>query len=440
MASTTITKANYTFNRRKFTISFWIKRTGLGADGIINIYLNSNNYSVLEFNSSDQLIFKNRGNSTTNAEVVTDAKFRDTNGWYHIVLRVDTFDATSSNRVRLYVNGVQQTNLGTNTQPSQDGYMEIGQSTTHTIGAGVSGGYWDGCISHFHITDGYSYAPTEFGETDSTTGEWKIKTSPSVTYGSGGTFILKDGNSVTDQSGNSNNWTVATGTLTKTEDCPSNVFCTMNPLDNYYAGSTFSNGNTTVATATSPYTYNTATMGMSSGKYYWELKWLSVGSGNSAAGIISTVSTGTNDEAPTSTDAAVYKDDGVTRENGSNGTSIGAVSANDIVSFAYDADNNFLYFAKNGVWQNSGDPTSGANGTGGYDPGNTPANTTTGNYFPFFSDHNSGGGYSASFNFGNGYFGTTAVSSAGTNASGNGIFEYNVPTGYTALSTKGLNT
>ena len=43
------------------------------------------------------------------------------------------------------------------------------------------------------------------------------------------------------------------------------------------------------------------------------------------------------------------------------------------------------------------------------------------------------------FNFGNGYFGTTAVSSAGTNASGNGIFEYDVPTGYTALSTKGLN-
>ena len=42
-------------------------------------------------------------------------------------------------------------------------------------------------------------------------------------------------------------------------------------------------------------------------------------------------------------------------------------------------------------------------------------------------------------NFGNGYFGTTAVSSAGTNASGNGIFEYDVPAGYTALSTKGLN-
>ena len=85
-------------------------------------------------------------------------------------------------------------------------------------------------MSHFHLCDGQSYAPTEFGETDSTTGEWKIKTSPSVTYGNNGFFVLKDGNSGTDQSPNTNNFTVTGGTLTKTEDCPSNVFATMNPL------------------------------------------------------------------------------------------------------------------------------------------------------------------------------------------------------------------
>ena len=38
-------------------------------------------------------------------------------------------------------------------------------------------------------------------------------------------------------------------------------------------------------------------------------------------------------------------------------------------------------------------------------------------------------------NFGNGYIEQTAVSSAGTNASNNGIFEYDVPSGFTALST-----
>ena len=72
---------------------------------------------------------------------------------------------------------------------------------------------------------------SEFGSTDSTTGEWKINTSPSVTYGTNGFFILKDGNSVTDQSGQGNNFTVGSGTLTKTEDCPSNVFATLNPFN-----------------------------------------------------------------------------------------------------------------------------------------------------------------------------------------------------------------
>ena len=78
--------------------------------------------------------------------------------------------------------------------------------------------------------DGYKYDASDFGSTDSTTGEWKINTSPSVSYGTMVSWILKDGNSVTDQSGNSNNFTVGGGTLTKTEDCPSNVFATINAL------------------------------------------------------------------------------------------------------------------------------------------------------------------------------------------------------------------
>ena len=91
-------------------------------------------------------------------------------------------------------------------------------------------------------------------------------------------------------------------------------------------------------------------------------------------------------------------------------------------------DNKYVYFAKNGVWQNSGNPTSGATGTGGL-------SLSADLYYFVTASYNS----SSSANFGNGYFGTTAVASAGTNASGIGIFEYDVPTGYTALSTKGLN-
>ena len=101
---------------------------------------------------------------------------------------------------------------------------------------------------------------------------------------------------------------------------------------------------------------------------------------------------------------------------------------------AIDIDNNKLYFGKNGTWEESGDPTSGATGTGAT---STLASNTT--YLVGCANYGYTTANSWEFNFGNGYFGTTAVSSAGSNASGLGIFEYDVPTGYTALCTKGLN-
>ena len=94
--------------------------------------------------------------------------------------------------------------------------------------------YFDGSMSHFHLIDGTAYDASAFGETDATTGEWKGKTSPSVTYGTNGFFILKDGNGITDQSGEGNNFTLGGGTLTDLKDNPDNVFATLNPLDRFY--------------------------------------------------------------------------------------------------------------------------------------------------------------------------------------------------------------
>ena len=101
---------------------------------------------------------------------------------------------------------------------------------------------------------------------------------------------------------------------------------------------------------------------------------------------------------------------------------------------ALDLTNNKIYFGKNGTWLNSGDPTSGASGTGGY---SVTANKT---YFTITSDNTSGSDQQTyQFNFGNGYFGTTAVSSAQNPSDGIGVFEYSVPSGYKALCTKSLN-
>jgi len=308
-------------------------------------------------------------------------------------------------------------------------------------------------MSHVHFIDGTAYPASTFGSTDSTTGEWKINTSPSVTYGTNGFFILKDGNSVTDQSGQSNNLTVDNGTLTKTEDCPDNVFATWNANLRPNSTASFAYGNTKQTTNSSHQADVTAsgftTLGMTKGKFYAEFKvdavnWTMLG-----------VSCDINSNQQGSTNSMynfIYNNKGFAyysvngncyHTNSSTSVSYGnSYTTNDIIGIALDLDNYKLYFSKNGVWQNSGDPTSGSTGTGSTQSAGTitlPTFTGDNEYFFCHADFDQSAQSQVSANFGNGYFGTTAVSSAGTNASGNGIFEYDVPSGYTALSTKGLN-
>jgi hypothetical protein len=104
------------------------------------------------------------------------------------------------------------------------------------------------------------------------------------------------------------------------------------------------------------------------------------------------------------------------------------LSNGDIIMIAMDLDNSKVFFGKNGTWLDSGDPANGTN----------PAFSNVSSDDPIgfaVSCENANG----SFNFGNGYFGTTAVSSATSDESGLGIFEYTVPSGYYALCTKNIN-
>ena len=432
-----------TGNRATWTFSAWIKRSRSLSSANEHIFSSNTDrtgggqYSSIYF-GNDCLSYYDYYSSAVQKHLYTNRKFRDVNAWYHIVVRHDTTQATASDRIRFYVNGVQETSFSSSSYPSQND----NSSFVNWSGADNFLGDQDenqndpflGSISHVHLADGQSYAPTVFGETDAN-GVWKIKTSPSVTYGNNGFFILKDGNSVTDQSGNSNNFTVGGGTLTNTEDSPSNVFATMNPLTSYYAGAwTFSNGNNTVNMGTTSERYVVGTMGFSSGKWYWENKYISQsGETFSRVGIESNI----NDTAPDkSTSGYGYRGQPAQKVNNNTYTAWGSTyTTGDIIGVAVDMDNNYIYFSKNGVWQESGDPTSGATGTGS---AFTIIDPPSGFYFPKIGKEDADTGV-WSFNFGNGYFGTTAVSSAGTNASGIGIFEYDVPTGYTALSTKGLN-
>jgi hypothetical protein len=443
MASTYLTRTpSSASNRKTWTFSAWVKRSNPSGVNVIFQQGIAGNYFKINFQGG---VLRWRGvtSGSNQAYLTTNRVFRDTSAWYHIVARFDSTNATAGDRMRLYINGVEETSFSTDVNPplNYEGYV----NTTDAIDIGrdntANDSFFEGSMSHVHFIDGTAYDASAFGETDATTGEWVGKTSPSVTYGTNGFFILKDGNGITDQSGEGNDFTLGGGTLTDLKDNPDNVFATWNALDNYYPAMTLSYGNTRALTISGKYTYIPSTLGMTSGKYYAEIKCTAQSGSQEEflVGIISTSTTATTHEVGHYGNNYGYRGlNGNYRSSDVDGSYGSTYTTGDIIGIAVDLDNNKLYFSKNGTWQNSGDPTSGATGTGAISI-TDPTSTLLGGYFfavCYFSSTNTGT-YDA--NFGNGYFGTTAVSSAGTNASDNGIFEYDVPTGYTALSTKGLN-
>jgi len=437
MASTFLSRSiSSTGNQQKMTFSAWIKRSGSGTHGLFVTGTGSARSMIL-IESDGKLQFS-RYNGGYIWHLATNRKLRDTNGWYHIVCALDTTQSTDSNRAKIYINGVQETSLATSSYPSLN-YMDNFNLTGETqyVGQDSDGNFdFDGIMSHVHYIDGTAYDASTFGSTDATTGEWKINTSPTLTMGTNGFTILKDGNTITDQSSNSNNFTLGAGTLTNSEDCPSNVFATLNPLATF-ANITLTNGNNTYTLNAGTWESTPSTLAVpSSGKYYTEFKWNA--SSTSAQYMMVGVEepknfTAWSTQYPGYTSTGYgYGWDGDKRNNASNSSYGAAWGATSIIGVAIDMDNKKLYFHKDGVYQNSGVPTSGSTGTG--------ALSLTGDeYYLVVSGYKNSENPSIHANFGNGYFGTTAVSSAGTNASGIGIFEYDVPTGYTALSTKGLN-
>ena len=440
MANTRITRSiSSGSTTNKFTLSFWIKKSTISGSSDMWLFEKYNNGSArtwIRFNTDtgSPRLEVSEYTGTYVFRKILNRVFRDVGAYYHIHIEFNSTLGTEADRLKIYINGVQETSFATTNHPALNSTSIIANAGNQHFGYSENGNgnYFSGIMSHINFTDGYAYAPTSFGEYDAN-GVWKIKTSPSVTYGTNGFFILKDGNSVTDQSGNSNNFTVGGGTLTNTEDCPSNVFATLNPLVNN-AGEMMrlTNGNTSCqsnATEGNSWKLAVSTLGMTSGKYYWEIKFDNVHNcyNNGVMGSNVLTLNAQNPMNQTGYTGFYNQDGGEFRKDNTDTTvDYGLYNTGDIMGIACDMDNYTITFYKNGVSHVSSQSIS-----------------TTGRDVVFpcsvFYNTNNTGIPQASYNFGNGYFGTTAVSSAGTNASGNGIFEYDVPTGYTALSTKGLN-
>jgi len=440
MASTYLTRTLGS-SSNSGTISMWVKRGKLGAAQYLYANLVSGtNYGIIFFDSNDRIEFMTVTSGSHTQIWLTTRKFIDTNAWYHFVFSTDTDNSTATNRLRLYVNGVEETAFDTDATGSQGDTNYLFQASAtndHVIsGSASQSDLFDGSMAHVHIVPGSQLAPTIFGETDSTSGVWKPKVSPSVTYTAQGSFLKFENSAAmgTDSSGNSNTWTVG-GTLTQNVDTPDNNFATLNPLHkgNTLTGFTFANGNNTITFGSTSYPYTFSTQALSTGKWYAEFK-VTANPNDVTIGI-------SNGEKSTylshsQYDYAYVGSNGNVQSNQSGSSYGSALSTNDILGVAMDLDNNKLYFSKNGTFQNSGVPTSGSTGTGAYSI-TAPSSTTNGVYHFAVGDFNSAAS-SVQCNFGNGYFGTTAVASANADANGHGKMEYAVPSGYYTLNTKNI--
>ena len=419
-----------------YTLSFWLKR-GLFAARTVLSYATPQSQIQFESDVWNAHGFKDGG--TTWYETKTTAKYSDPSAWYHFVTAVDTTQGTEANRVKVYVNGVQITSFADVGYPTEDQNTLFFTDIVHAIGRYEYGdsSYFDGYLAEFIGIDGTQYAASDFGEFDSDSPTiWKPKDISGLTFGNAG-FYLSYSDSAdlgADSSGNSNDFTV--NNLDATDqaiDTPTNNFAVMNPLDNFYAAATITEGNCKISS--DRYGFNTSTFALTKGKWYAEFKIVSFT--GASVGITSVPADATNDEfggnGGTGPGFALYHEGGVYGNVGVLVASGGydSFSNNDIIGCALDLTNNRLYFANNGTWQGSSDPTDGTNALSI----TAPASTRDGHYF-FAIASETGNTAVWEVNFG----GCPAftVSSGNADADGYGNFEYAPPSGYYALCTKNL--
>jgi hypothetical protein len=372
-------------NRTTFTLSVWVK---FGIVGTTNRVLMSsvldgdNRYQIqISDSTADQLTFQARLSSTEYKYWTSSAVFRDPSAWYHIVFAVDTTQATGSDRIKVYVNGVQQS--GSNpTTITQNTPTFFNAALQQNIGNVVSAAYFDGYMSEVNFVDGLALTPSAFGGTDKD-GNWS-PIAYTGAYGQNGFYLNFSNNASavtmgSDSSGNGNNWTLNgfnVSTANTTYDIMFDVpedqagannrgnYCTLNPLNNANNG-TLGDGNLSIDSNSGSASAQTTagTMSMKSGKYYFE--YTRVQSSNGMYfGIIRDDKFISGGNVGLSAGELGYfvEGSGTLYVDGSTTSSwITAFVQGNTGMVAYDADTGKVWFGRNGTWGGSGDPAAGTN-------------------------------------------------------------------------------
>ena len=432
----------------KSTFSAWVKVEGLGNEhNIMSHFEDTNNvYSIA---TSGAGVYINDYNDGYTCQVQTNRIMRDPSAWFHLCVIIDRSQATAGNRNLIFINGVQQTSLSSSTNYGQQTSgshqdaisMNDGDCTLYIGQLGNGNQYMGGYLAEVVYLDGTAAAVTNFGEFDSDSGIWipKDVSGLSSSKGTNGFYLnFEDSSNLGNDAFGGTDFSEANiAAANQTTDTCNNNFCVMNPLDNFYAGGTLAEGNLQVTTRNTGYSYNTATIGVATGKWYWEVKWSAQNTGNTNQVVIGIakrpVQSATVWLGSVAWTYSYQGSDGKIKLSDSDVITYDTYSVGDIIGVALDMDNNRLYFSKNGTFQNSSNPADGTNPISITAPDSAIGDS--GFYFPAFGDGNNNLVETGQFNFGNPIH---SISSGNADADGHGNFEYAVPSGYFSLCSKNL--
>ena len=419
-------------DRREYTLSFWVKRANIGiADcALFGVQTDGSNRVYIRWEADDtfKVYFAIGGSAYDNG---TTMVFRDTSSWYHIVIAVDMDGSTNTDKLKIYVNGTNQTVTYNATLPTSDTAMN--STSLHTLGKkdGASN-FLDGYLSEVNFIDGSQLTPTSFGETKN--GVWIAK-EYTGSYGTNG-FRLQFNQTGTgtassstigaDTSGNDNHFSSSGIVASDCDmpDSPENNFSTLNPLQIGQSNWTLSEGNLKGVSSTSVSGGGgvLSTMGVSSGKWYWECLLQNLNSDSSEIGIANTNSIRTDVTLGRTSDSYAYLNNGNKFSNNSSSSYGATYTTGDIIGVALDLDGGTLTFYKNNASQ-----------------GTAFSSLPSGYYVMGVSEGSTGNQQTQILNFGqDSTFAGNETAGGNADANGIGDFYYSPPSGYLALCTANL--
>ena len=336
-------------NRKTGSISLWYKRCNLGS--IMQLF-NAGAGDDITFNASDKLTFID----SSGVSYITTQVFHDPTAWGHLLFAWDTTLAAAGDRLRIYHNGVEITAFDTETNPSLNDEFEISNTVRQTIGANESNTEeFDGYLAQVYLVDGTQLTPISFGGFDSNN-VWR----PIEYLGSYGTtgYLLDfvDSSALgNDVSGNDNDF-ASSGLAADDQmtDTPTNNWCTFNSAS-LQGGGALSNGNLSLD-PTGSTTSARGSIGLSSGKWYWEFTMRNGNTNERSCYIVqSTATSGTGQiHSGAGTWDSYYSYNGNAYDSVSGSVAYGnSYTAGDVIGCALDLDNKAIWWSKNGTWQNS---------------------------------------------------------------------------------------